>query len=193
MAQVSDYINLIPGYNRVQPIFNAWASALVAPYVAITNFCNTTLQTAFDLDVAVGVQLDIIGLWVGISRKVNVPLTNVFFTFDTANLGFDQGVWYGPGTPPETLVSLSDNAYRFLLRAKIALNHWNGQAGTANAAYNLAFAGIPVTITIADNLDMTMTVTIANSVVLSAVQKALIAQGYINMAPMGVSVSYVFT
>lgn len=183
------YLGLIPAYNQVQPLFSQYVSAMVAPYVAIINFCNIQLQTAFDLDTAVGNQLDIIGLWVGASRNVEVPITDVFFSWDTANLGWDQGVWLGPYEESESISKLDDNSYRFLLRAKIARNHWDGTAAGALVAYNIALTGTGVFVKIFDNQNMTMTVYFKNSAGLNAVQKALITGGYIDMKPMGVSIT----
>jgi hypothetical protein len=190
ITQVSpqDYASLL---TIDKPVFQAWVYALTAPYAAITNFCNN-LQEAFDLDIAVGAQLDIIGLWVGITRQVVVAITGVFFTWDIAGVGWDQGVWLGPYEPTTGVTFLADNDYRFLLRGKIAANHWNGTAGNAAEAYQLAFTDTNVQPMITDNQNMTMTVTFENSQNLSALQVSLILDGYINIRPMGVSVNYVF-
>ncbi|MGC7970039.1 DUF2612 domain-containing protein, partial [Salmonella enterica] len=73
-----------------------------------------TLPFDFDLDQAIGVQLDAVGEWVGISRNITVPLAGVYFSFDIAGLGFDQGVWKGPFDPDTGLTTLDDDTYRLL-------------------------------------------------------------------------------
>ena len=183
------YLGFLPAYNRSLPVFNQYVSAMIAPYVAITNFCNIALQEAFDIDTAVGNQLDIIGIWVGASRYVDVPISDVFFSFDIAGLGWDQGVWLGPYENSESLTKLDDYHYRFLLQAKIARNHWDGTMGTILAAYNLVFQGTDCIVKIYDNQNMTMTVDFLNSASLSAVQQALITGGYIDIKPQGVSIT----
>jgi hypothetical protein len=190
MASAQQYVALIPGYNRIQPQFNAVVAGICTAYAGITNFCQQLL-TAFDVDTAVGNQLDIIGLWVGVSRYISVPITNVFFTWDSSTLGWDQSVWKGPYDSSTNLVELDDYHYRFLLYARIAANHWNGLAGTALAAYNLAFTNQNVTITVIDNFNMTITVTVQGST--TALQQALLTGGYIKLTPLGCTTTYVFT
>jgi hypothetical protein len=59
------------------------ASANIRNYVAQANGENflPQLDQAFNLDTAVGAQLDIIGKYIGVSRIVNVPLTTQYFGF----------------------------------------------------------------------------------------------------------------
>lgn len=152
MAQTSDYIGLVTSEHADKPKFVATLSALVQCFVDLQN---VTLQIPFDfdLDVAVGVQLDAVGEWVGISRNVNTPLTGVYFSFDTVALGFDQGVWKGPFDPDTGVVSLDDDTYRLLIRAKIGANNWDGTLGSSaailNSIFNKGNAAVtgPVTIT----------------------------------------------
>ncbi|MCV5604282.1 DUF2612 domain-containing protein, partial [Escherichia coli] len=73
------------------------------------------LITAFDIDSAVGVQLDILGLWIGRSRVVSQPISGVYFSWDTDGLGYDQGVWQGPYDPDSGYMYLSDETYRVIL------------------------------------------------------------------------------
>ena len=49
------------------------------------------LVTAFDIDTAVGVQLDVVGEWVGRSRRVATPVTGIYFSWDTERVGWDRG------------------------------------------------------------------------------------------------------
>lgn len=45
----------------------------------------------FDIDTAAGVQLDVVGEWVGRSRRVATPVTGIYFSWDTERVGWDQG------------------------------------------------------------------------------------------------------
>ena len=151
MAQLTDYTDLVTSEHSDKPRFMATLSAVAQCFVDLQNGL-IDIPDEFDLDNAVGVQLDAVGLWVGISRKVNTPLAGVYFSFDTAGLGFDQGVWQGPFDPTTGVTSLDDDTYRLLLRAKIGANHWDGTLGTSAAILNAIFGGsasssTPVTIT----------------------------------------------
>lgn len=145
---------------------------------------------AFDIDTAIGVQLDILGEWIGRSRNISTPLTSVYFSWDdTALLGWDSGVWQGLYDPTSGLVSLPDDAYRTLLRAKIAANHWDGSIPGAYAVWEGAFGTVPALL-IQDNQDMSMVVGIVGPP-LDAVTKALLTGGYIPLKPAGVKVNYI--
>lgn len=151
MAQLTDYTDLVTSEHSDKPRFMATLSAVAQCFVDLQNGL-IDIPDEFDLDNAVGVQLDAVGLWVGISRKVNTPLAGVYFSFDTSGLGFDQGVWQGPFDPTTGVTSLDDDTYRLLLRAKIGANHWDGTLGTSAAILNAIFGGsasssTPVTIT----------------------------------------------
>ena len=64
-------------------------ATLCQPFVDEQSVLNS-LPGKYDLDSAVGVQLDAVGEWVGISRELAVPLSNVYFSLDIAGLGLDQ-------------------------------------------------------------------------------------------------------
>ena len=76
MASVDDYLALITAYHRGKPKFAAMVRAIVEPFVAIQDFI-AHLPLDFDLDLAIGVQLDVVGEWVGRSRFIETPLPNV--------------------------------------------------------------------------------------------------------------------
>jgi hypothetical protein len=88
----------------------------------------------FDLDQAAGDQLDIIGLWVGVGRRVKTPPIGVYFSLDIVSVGFDQGVWQGPFDPSMGITLLDDDTYRLLIRAKIGANHWDGTLASTKAS-----------------------------------------------------------
>lgn len=156
-ADITKYVELITSEHNQKPNLLATVSLLVHG-LADTAAVLATIPGLYDLDVAVGGQEDTVGQWVGRTRFLTEPLTGVYFSFDTAGLGFDQGVWLGPFDPTTGLVALFDEAYRVLLKATIAANQWDGTIPGAYAAWDVLFAGDDFTLLIFDHGDMTMTV-----------------------------------
>ncbi|MDR9240711.1 hypothetical protein FEP07_04742 [Burkholderia multivorans] len=187
MAELTEYTALITSEHRDKPRFMAVVGALVQPLVDQMNVLQS-MPGKFDLDNAVGVQLDDVGLWVGVSRKIRTPLTGIYFSFDVAGLGFDQGIWKGPFDPDTGLTVLDDDTYRLVIRAKIGANHWDGTLASSAAILNSIF-GADTHVFIEDHQDMSMTIGIAGKVP-SAVFLALLAGGYIPLKPEGVRVAY---
>jgi RNAse (barnase) inhibitor barstar len=188
MSAVTDYTSLITSEHSSKPRFAAMFAAVAQCFVDQINVMQS-IPAAFDLDTAVGVQLDAVGLWAGITRQVKTPL-NVYFSLDTANLGFDQGNWQGPFDPSTGLTSLDDGTFRTLIRAKIAANSWDGTIPGAASAYANLFAGSGSFIFIQDGGDMTMTVGVSGAIP-SALLRALFSGGYLHLKPEGVRANYV--
>lgn len=191
MPTAADYLAFITSYHRGQPRFAATVGASVEPQVAAQEFL-ASIAGAFDLDAAAGAQEDILGLWIGRTRNVETPLVGVYFSFDTAGLGFDEGSWKGPYDPDAGLVALDDDTYRTLLRAKIAANNWDGTVPGAAAAIEPVFAGTGTLVFIQANQDMTMIIGLAGAYP-TAVRRALLVGGYLPLKPAGVSVEYAIT
>lgn len=193
-ATVDQYTAFIVPEHQGQPNFEATVSLSVKPFVDEQN-AETALPALFDLDVAVGDQLDAVGVRVGRTRFVDVPLTGVYFAWDTPTLGWDQGYWQGPLDPDDGVVALDDATYRLLLRAVIIANSWGGTVQEAAPALMELFNGTttPGTlIFIEDHFDMTMTIGLAGQLP-PAVFQALLAEGAINLKPVGVAVNYTET
>jgi len=187
MALVSDYTDLVTSQHADKPKFMAMVSAVTQCFVDQQNVLGS-IPPAFDLDDAVGVQLDAVGLWVGIGRQVDTPLTGVYFSFDTEGVGFDQGVWQGPFDPSNGVTTLDDDTYRLLIRARIGANHWDGTLDSAAEILNSIFP--PETrVFIQDNCDMSITIGIAGTPP-NALFLALLAGGYIPLKPEAVRVNY---
>lgn len=185
---IQKYTQLITSEHNQQPNFMAMVAATLQPSVDAQNLISTFVSL-FDLDLAQGNQLDIIGQWVGISRNVNVPISGVFFAWDTANLGWNQGTWLGPGQSGTSLIMLSDNQYRALLKAKIAANQWDGTVPGIYKAWIPFFVLSQFNILIKDNQDMSMTVFLLTSVVIDQTLLALITGGYVVPRPAGVRIT----
>lgn len=190
---LSDYTGRIPPQNATKPKFMATVAALVQPALDIQKVAAFLAAGAFDLDQAVGVQLDQVGVWVGRERAVTIPLSGVYFSFDTPNLGFDQGNWQGPFDPTGGITLLDDETYRLLLRAKILMNSWDGSTAVAAQAIQLLFSASPGTIvTLQDNQDMSMTVGVSG-VVPSAALISMLQNDEFNIRPVGVSITNLIT
>ncbi|KWN75781.1 DUF2612 domain-containing protein [Burkholderia ubonensis] len=187
MADLNDYTALITSEHRDKPRYMATIAAVVQPLVDQMNLL-ASMPGMFDLDVAVGDQLDTVGLWVGVSRRIRTPLTGIYFSFDIDGLGFDQGIWKGPFDPDTGLTILDDDTYRLVIRAKIGANHWDGTLASSAVILNSIF-GADTHVFIEDHQDMSMTIGIAGRVP-SAVFLALLAGGYIPLKPEGVRVNY---
>lgn len=188
MSTVDDYLNLITSEHRDKPNFVATVKANVEVFVQAQNLLLSMIPI-FDLDTAIGDQLDILGEWVGVSRNVNVPIPGVYFSWDgDFTVGWDFGTWQGDLTPFEVTV-LPDDAYRTLIRAKIAANHWDGTTEGAYAIWDQLFPNI--TILIQDNLNMSYDLAIVGGIV-DSLTAALITGGYIPLKPEGVKVNEYF-
>lgn len=185
---MSKYTDLITNYHSQKPLFVDHIDLITRPLSDIGN-AITAFITDFDIDEAVGVQLDILGKWIGRTRVVSQPISGIYFSFDTDGLGFDQGVWQGPYDPDAGFTNLSDDVYRIVLKAKIAINHWNGTNETLPAILDTALAGSGLTMQIVDNQDMTISVWVFPENDISDVSLELIAairQGYLTVKAAGV-------
>jgi hypothetical protein len=127
----------------------------------------------------------------GLTRAIKVPIDNVYFSWDTVNVGWDEGVWKRPSDPDTGITQLDDNSYRLLLRAKIGANHWNGSMVDSVPILQGIFAPEGLYPVLIDNQDMTMTISLSGGQ-LSALSRALINGGYIPVRPAGVGVDYVY-
>ncbi|WP_315809505.1 DUF2612 domain-containing protein [Pseudomonas sp. C9-3] len=191
MADISDYVGLITTEHSDKPKYMAMVEAVVQPMIDALN-ASQGLPVDFDLDQAVGAQLDVVGLWVGISRNVNAPLSGVYFSLDVVGLGFDQGAWKGPFDPDTGIISLDDETYRTLIRAKIGANRWDGTLGQSKEILDLIFSG-DTHVFIEDRQDMSIVLGISGEIP-SAVFLAMLTGGYIPIKPEGVRMSvYVVT
>lgn len=180
------YLDLITSEHAQRPLFRALVNAVTQPLYNM-QLALGQMATAFDVDTAVGVQLDQVGLWVGVSRILRKGLEGVYFSWDTEGVGWDEGVWKGPFDPDTELVSLPDDQYRILIYARIAANHWDGTIPDAYVVWRTIFQDS--IIFIQDWQNMSMTVGIAG-LRLNAVLRRLLTDGYIPLKPEGVRIDY---
>ncbi len=185
MSLVEDYLNLITSAYREKPNFTAMISADVGVQVQVQALLAQMIPL-FDLDIAVGQQLDVIGIWVGVSRNIRIPIGGVYFTWDgDYTLGWDYGTWQ-PADAPTDVTVLPDDAYRTLIRAKIAANQWDGTTDGAYIIWDRVFP--TTTILIQDNQNMTYDLAVVGGVI-DSLTLALITGGYIPLKPEGVRVA----
>ena len=187
---VETYENLVTSEHNDRPNFMAMIAALAEPSVELQNLLEA-LPEDFDLDVAIGAQLDVVGEWIGRSRELAVPLVGVYFSLDTAGVGLDEGTWFGPFDPVSGLVSLPDDVYRTVLRTVIAANQWDGTIPGAYEVWDTIFSVTGSKIFIVDHQDMTMDVGIFGAP-LNAVVIALLTTGVIALKPCGVRINAYF-
>ncbi|MGT8800790.1 DUF2612 domain-containing protein [Klebsiella pneumoniae] len=154
---MSKYTDLITNYHAGKPKFVEHVDLSTRPLIDVSA-ATSGLITAFDVDTAVGVQLDVIGEWVGRSRRVSTPVTGVYFSLDEEKVGWDQGIWQGPYDPDDGYIELGDDVYRFVIKVKIAINNWNGQNDTLPEIINNALDGAGIRLSVIDNQDMSISV-----------------------------------
>ena len=157
------YLSLITSQYQNSPKFLAWMKALLQVLDDATN-CLYQFDWAFNVDVATGPQLDILGQIVGASRQLNFqPSGGVSPILDDAN-------------------------YRLLLKATIARNQWDGKIDSLQGIWQSLFPG--GRIGIEDNQDMTVTVLLSGT--FSTLIQDMISNDLIVPRPEGVLMTYNF-
>lgn len=190
-STIQDYLNLIPSANARQPNFVATVELTLSPLVQIQALMQSMIDTIFDLSQnPVGDQLDIIGLWVGVSRVLKIPITGIFFTWNGAVAqGWSYGIWQDPVNPPTSITVLPDDAYLTLIKARIAANHWDGTTEGAYAIFAILFPNL--IILIQDNQNMSFAVAVQGSIP-DSLTLALLTGGYLPLKPGAIRISEYF-
>lgn len=85
---MSKYTNLITNYHRGKSLFVDHVDLSTRPLID-TSTALQNLITAFEIDSAVGVQLDVPGEWIGRTRIVSQPISGIYFSLDTDGFGWD--------------------------------------------------------------------------------------------------------
>lgn len=185
---IQDYLSLVTSQHRQRPKLRAVMTAVLQPLCDLEDLL-ASMPAAFDVDSAVGAQLDAVGEWVGRSRRLSVPLTLNYLTWDSLTLGWGVGVWIEAGDSTEGIISLPDDVYRVLIRAWIAANAWDGSMEGVSAIWGPAVEASGGNLAIVDNQDMSMSLRVSG---LSAghILLSLIAQGHMPLKPAGVGLSY---
>jgi hypothetical protein len=185
------YLDLVPSWNADRPKFTGTIELLVTSLVDLQNFA-ATVPEAFDLDFAVGRQLDVVGEWIGRSRRIVAPADNIWFSFDIPGLGLDEAPILGPYEDDRVLVSLDDDTYRRLLRAKIIANAWDGTVEMAQTALDEYFIDPDVHVWYDDRGDWTGSIVVSGKIP-STVDLVILADDLIPLDLAGMRIESLMT
>lgn len=182
---------LVPAPHNGALKFMALLQAICAPLVDDID-TMLELRELLSIDRASGDILDKIGEWVGLARRVEIPIPNAYFSFDVYAKGWDEGGWKGPYVASEGVVVLDDATYRAALRLKVKCNHWRGRILDYEGLDVALEHGAVSQIRVRDAQDMTMSVKIIGAP-LSAQLRFLIENRDLIPRPAGVQItSYVY-
>ena len=148
MNHENQYTELIAGAHFEKPKYSRFIYEITEP-LNIARKRLALLYENFDVDTAVGVQLDSIGVRVGISRHLPMKLIGIYFALDDVDgVGFDRGVWKGKYDPDDGIVSLDDETYRLVIKTKILANKFDGKNQSVPEFLNtvLCYFGVPAKI-----------------------------------------------
>ena len=219
MKTVADYLAKVPPLHSSDDRFMAELALVLQPFADAQALIHS-LPSLFDLDTAVGVQLDATGAWIGQSRNIPVPVLNPWFSFGVPGLGFGQGYWKGP-YEGVGLAALDDKTYRRLLYAIVMANNCDGtrvsiqaclreylpisgiDAGIGDFAIGDSPIGLADTyVFVVDSTDypsgswaqanLTMTIGVSGTLP-SIVDLSILAQGLIPIQPAGVAINWAVT
>lgn len=163
MLSAEYYLSLLTSEYQNATKLKAWLRVIIQLVIDIDTYLALEYYM-FDVDNAVGAQLDVLGVIVGASRTV----------------GFQPSGGISP--------VLDDVTYRIYIKAKVAQNQWNGQVGSLWGIWSNLFPG--GTIAVQDNQNMTATIFLAGA--FTSIIQDLITNGYIVPRPQAVQYTYVF-
>ena len=155
------YRRLLTSEYKTRPRLTSWLLWLLSEGLTYKNTVQEFLD-AFNLDTAVGVQLDIIGRIVGVDRLLS----------------------FHPVSGDSPL--MNDSTYRMVIKAKIIQNTWKGTLDELYEAWAVLFPEVRY-FQIQDLQDMTYNVVIMGA--FTPLERELIANGYIIPKPEGVRIN----
>lgn len=165
---INEYLKLLIKQYYNKPKARAEISLLIGSYSKVYGLFNAFID-AYDVDKAIGHQLDVIGRIVGISRNVPSVIPKLFFGFegddsargfaDKFNTLIESAPFYDKFSNAYTDLQLDDNDYRFFIKAKIAKNSASAfiasdERVSIQDVIQILFNGEAYVI---DNKDMTLT------------------------------------
>lgn len=157
------YTGLLTSEYALSPKLNQLLYVLLKKFDDVSQVL-VQLDTALDLDIAVGPQLDMLGAVVGASRTV----------------GFQPSDGVSP--------VLDDATYRLYIKAKIAQNQWDGTLVGLYPIWGQLFPGGQIIIL--DNQNMSVDITLTGA--FTSITQDLITNGYVIPRPEGVLYTFVF-
>lgn len=159
------YLDLITSEHANKPKYRAWLEVLLTPFIDAINL-NKSIKSAFFIQTATGIQLDIIGKWLNLSRQVDFQPTD--------------------GSSPILL----DKYYRIILKAKIVKNLWKGTIENFYNMWQILFEGEDLQIYLADNQTMDYVVVTWDSTTQDPMISDLLRNGYLIPKPAGLGILY---
>lgn len=154
------YRRLLTSEYKTKPKLTSWLLWLLSEGLTHASVLQEVLE-AFDLDLATGKQLDVIGRITGVSRLLS------FYPAD--------------GSSPV----MDDDTYRLVIKARIIQNYWKGNLDELYEAWAVLFPDI--ILQIQDMQDMTFNVVIVGE--FTTLMRELITNGYIVPKPEGVRIN----
>lgn len=189
--EIDEYLNRLSRSHKRRPKFRATVEGVLQPFVDDQNFIERYTEF-FDLDVAIGKQLDVDGEHINLARNISVPLRDPWFRWGDATRGWGLGMWKEPFDTGSFLDALDDETYRRLLRARIAANHWDGTASQAKEILSSFFNETDYNLIVEDR--QAMSVIYALSGILPSVLMLEIFGGeYLPLKVSGVSTYHLVT
>ena len=155
------YRKLLTSQYKTRPKLTSWLLWLLSEGLTYKNTVQEFLD-AFNLDTAIGVQLDIIGQIVGVDRLLS---------FHPAD-----------GSSP----LMDDPTYRMVIKARIIQNTWKGTLDELYEAWAVLFPEVRY-FQIQDLQNMTYNVVIMGA--FTPLERELITNGYIVPKPEGVRIN----
>jgi hypothetical protein len=177
--------------------FLAYIRSLLASSAELEAVLQKVAEQA-DIDLAEGVNLDVIGEIVGISRIIPASVQLAFFGFEDnpAAMVFGEngslgvgGRFYDEGETYLATSVLNDPEYRLLIRAKIVKNHAVGTNEDVIAGLSYLFGSSNMAIQVAVEDIGNMAIQVAVGRPLTYLEKVLISELDILPRPGGVRIS----
>lgn len=193
MADISKYLSLVTAFHRGKPKFTATLECTLQPFVDAQIFLRH-LPEEFDVDTAIGKQLDIVGEWAGVTRRLPIPLQDFWFRWNDTRRGWSAGVWKNPDFEGGQvgITYLGDDDFRSLIKAKIGANYWDGTVPDGQIALDEFFANSGTLSLIQDRHDLSIAIGVAGELP-SLPKVALLGGGYIKLKPAAIKTYYWFT
>lgn len=161
-----------------------------AIYSETDNTFRNIIQVAniLNIDKATGYALDLVGRHVGVSRVLPAAIAKEYFGWlkDKTALSLGVGEFYRHGDALHASVVLSNNDYRFFIKARITKNYQTGEI--SNIVNSIKFV-IGKHGNIIDTQNMTMNV-LVNSDQLNSLTLYAISKMDILVRPVGVMYRY---
>jgi hypothetical protein len=159
---IDDYLSLITSEHATKPKFIAWLTAALSIVIDIQTFL-TDFYTNYDIDTAIGAQLDVVG--VILNRPRLLP--------------------FQPSGGVSAL--MDDTTYRLVLKSTIAEAQFNGTAPGLYGLFQTALGNTGLYFYVQDNQNMSLNVIVYG--VTTSIISDLISHGVIVPRPEGVNLS----